>query len=196
MESSYDLDRVNVSLLGPYGVDPISTYRPPSDSAIYLTPAGRDDDPGEGPVLTDLQDVARQWLRQRQLSARPLVILVTLPKGDETMKHDFLTDELDLTAVRLLYSKWKGEDVDPAQLKLGLDNLISYGIHLTPNSVFAQQGDPAPTFGGMNESEVEQAFETILAPQNTMEAGGIGAGLFVKIILPIAIKILSGLLLG
>lgn len=112
------------------------------------------------------------------------------------MLNTFLCDELDASALRLVYAKWRGESVDPPQLKIALANCISYGIYLSPDAIFNKQGDPAPMFATASEEETDAAFKSILTVQGKAnpETKKIGDGTFLKLIMPIALKILAGLL--
>lgn len=112
------------------------------------------------------------------------------------MLNEFLPDELDKDALRIVYDKWQGKAVDAPRFKIAAHNLIGYGIYLTPDSVFASKGDPAPTFAAVSEEETEKAFESLLqedAGNSQNEPNKVGAGgAFLTIILPLLLKLLAG----
>lgn len=104
------------------------------------------------------------------------------------MLQTALTNEFDSTAVRLLYDKWKGIPVNPTQFKLAIQNLVGYGIFIAPDSLFSATA-LAPQ---LTDEECEARFQQCMAPQAGV--GKIGDGTLVKLLWPILLKILAGLL--
>lgn len=125
---------------------------------------------------------------RRQVSSPPI------PTESTMSVNTFLCDELDKDALRLIYDKWKGSAVDTPRLKLALSNVLSYGIYLTPDSIYGKKGDPAPTFAAKSEEETEKAFQMLLSTHATGEVAKLGDGAFLKTILPLVLKLLAGFL--
>lgn len=104
------------------------------------------------------------------------------------MLQTSLTDEFDSTAVRLLYDKWKGIPVNPSQFKLAIENLVGYGIFLAPDGIFSAKAPQELT-----DEECEARFQQAMAPRAGVDK--IGDGTLIKLLGPILLKFLAGLLL-
>lgn len=115
------------------------------------------------------------------------------------MLNTFLCDELDKSALRLAFAVWRGEAVDPPQAKLAVANTISYGVYLTPDSLFSRsvtKPGVVSSFSAASDDEVGAAFEDIIAVKADASTGEKAAldGKFLKLVVPALLKLLVGFL--